>query len=84
VALAAFLDFRERASTPEAEKLAENLEKDQRYLEATLAMAYAVTATAERPSGARVTWHAIVWITGDPSRAYIFRTWREKMFGDEK
>lgn len=84
VALAAFLDFRERASTPEAEKLAENLEKDQRYLEATLAMAFAVTATAERRSGARVAWHAVVWITGDPSRPYVFRTWREKMRGDEK
>ncbi len=83
-ALAAFLDFRERASPAEAEEQAESLEKDQRYLEASLAMAYTVTATAERPSGARVTWRAVVWITGDPTSPYLFRTWQEMMRGSDK
>jgi len=75
-ALLQFLANRDRLSIDAAEAAAHNLGAGSRYLEVSPRTAFGITATAVHPSGARVTWYAVVWITGDATRPYVFRTWQ--------
>ena len=75
-ALAAFLDARERAGVETVETLAPPLAGDGKYFEASRKAAFTVVATAEPAPGVVVSWGAIVWLTGDPSRPYAFRAWK--------
>ncbi len=75
-ALLQFLANRDRASIEAAEAAAGALGKGSRYLEISPRTAFGITATATHPSGARGTWRAVVWITGNAARPFIFRTWR--------
>lgn len=43
---------------------------------------YSIESTAELPSGARVAWNAIVWLTGDATRPFLFRSWRRAVAED--
>lgn len=75
-ALLEFLAVRDRLSIEAAEAQARGLGDASRYLEISPRSAFGITATATHPSGSRVTWRAVVWITGNAIRPYIFRTWR--------
>ncbi|MEE8445285.1 MAG: hypothetical protein V3S44_08030 [Alphaproteobacteria bacterium] len=74
-ALLEFLAVRDRLSIEAAEAQARGLGNASRYLEISPRSAFGITATATHPSGSRVTWRAVVWITGNAQRPYIFRTW---------
>jgi len=75
-ALLRFLETRDELSVEAAEAQARSLGAGSRYLEISPRTAFGITATATHPTGARVTWRAVVWITGNATRPYIFRTWR--------
>lgn len=75
-ALLQFLAVRDRLSIEAAEAQARGLGQASRYLKNSPRSAFGITATATHPSGSRVTWRAVVWITGNAVRPYIIRTWR--------
>ncbi|MFQ5765204.1 MAG: general secretion pathway protein GspK [Rhodospirillales bacterium] len=75
-ALAAFLDARERKPVETVEILAQTLAGDGKYFEASRKTAFNVVAAVEPSPGVLVTWRAIVRLTGDPSRPYLFRSWK--------
>jgi len=47
-----------------------------KYVETSPGHVYEIVAEAELPSGARVVWQAVVWLTYDATRPYLFRVWR--------
>lgn len=75
-ALLRFLDDRNRLPVEAAEAAAQSLGAGSRYLEISPRTAFAITATATHGSGARITWRAVVWITGNAARPFVFRTWQ--------
>ena len=75
-ALLRFLDQRARLPVEAAEAAAQALGAGSRYLEISPRTAFGITASATHRSGARVTWRAVVWITGNAARPFVFRTWR--------
>lgn len=74
-ALAAFLDARGREPVETVESLAQTLAGDDKYFEASRKTAFNVVAAVELSPGVQVAWRAIVRVTGDPSRPYLFRSW---------
>ena len=52
-----------------------------RYLEASPGQVYDIVSIAELPSGARVAWQAVVWLTDDPTRPFLFRSWHRAAAG---
>lgn len=75
-ALLQFLANRNRLPIDEAEAAAQALGAGSRYLEISPRTAFEITATATHGSGARVAWRAVVWITGNAARPFVFRSWR--------
>lgn len=76
-ALAAFLEARGRAPLEALEARADALGAGNKYLEISPQQAFTVTATARLATGIAVAWRAVVWITGDPARPYLFRAWKK-------
>lgn len=74
-ALAAFLDARAHEPVETAEILAQTLTSDDKYFEISRKAAFTVFATVELSPGAPVSWRAIVRLTGDPARPFLFRSW---------
>lgn len=75
-ALLQFLATRNRLSIEAAEAEARSLGGSSPYFQISPRTAFRIAATASHPSGARVTWQAVVWITGNAARPFVFRTWR--------
>lgn len=76
-ALASFLEARGRASLAQLEAQADALGRGNKYLEISPQQAFTITATVRLASGVAVAWRAVAWITGDPSRPYLFRAWKK-------
>jgi general secretion pathway protein K len=76
-ALAAFLEVRGRTSLEALEARADALGAGNKYLEISPQQAFTVTATVRLASGIAVAWRAVVWVTGDPTRPYLFRAWKK-------
>lgn len=47
-----------------------------KFVEPSLGDVYSIESTAETASGSRVAWQAVVWLTGDPRRSFVIRSWR--------
>ena len=47
-----------------------------KFVETSLGDVFSVESTVELPSGTRVAWQAVVWLTGDRARGFVVRSWR--------
>jgi len=75
-ALLRFLATRDRLSADAAERAAGALGAASRYLEISPRTAFGITATATHPSGARATWRAVAWLTGNARQPFVLRRWQ--------
>ncbi len=53
-----------------------------KYVETSAARVYEIIAEAELASGRRVAWQAVVWLTYDAMRPFVFRVWRRAPVSD--
>ncbi len=53
-----------------------------KYVETSPAQVYEIIAEAELASGRRVAWQAVVWLTYDATRPFVFRVWRRAPVSD--
>ena len=55
-----------------------------KYVETSPAQVYEIIAEAELASGLRVAWQAVVWLTYDATRPFLFRVWRRAPVSDAR
>ena len=74
--LEAFLRARRDALIAGREAAIPTVLLGSKFVEPSIGDVFTIDSTAETPSGARVTWQAVVWITGDPTQSHVIRSWR--------
>lgn len=75
-ALEAFLRARREAAVGDKEVVIPTALLGSKFVEASLGDVFSIEATVDSPSGNRVAWQAVVWLTGDPTRSFVVRSWR--------
>lgn len=74
--LEAFLRARRDAVIDGGEVAIPTVLLGSKFIESSLGDVFSIESTVELPSGTRVAWRAVVWLTGDPTRSFVVRSWR--------
>ncbi len=72
----AFLRARQEAMIRDDDVAIPTVLRGGKFVETSLGDVFSIESKVELPSGTRVAWQAVVWLTGDQSRGFVVRSWR--------
>lgn len=72
----AFLRARQEAMIRDVDVAVPTVLRGGKFVETSLGDVFSIESTVELPSGTRVAWQAVVWLTGDQALGFVVRSWR--------